>query len=80
MVWCTGSAPDFGRHDLPVLGDDGWCRECRGIAENVPGLNFCGLLFQYAVASSVLPGVGRDAAYVAHNIHYHASARAAIAA
>jgi putative flavoprotein involved in K+ transport len=80
VVWCTGSAPDFGWLDLPVLGDDGWPREHRGVAEDVPGLYFCGLLFQYAVASSVLPGVGRDAAYVAQHIHHHASARAAITA
>jgi putative flavoprotein involved in K+ transport len=68
VVWCTGSAPDFGWIDLPILGQDGWPREYRGVAEEVPGLYFCGLLFQYAVASSVLPGVGRDAAYVAMQI------------
>jgi putative flavoprotein involved in K+ transport len=68
VVWCTGCAPDFGWIDLPILGQDGWPREYRGVAEGVPGLYFCGLLFQYAVASSVLPGVGRDAAYVATQI------------
>ena len=68
VVWCTGSAPDFGWIDLPILGQDGWPRERRGVVEEVPGLYFCGLLFQHAVASSVLPGVGRDAAYVAKQI------------
>jgi len=80
VVWCTGSAPAFGWIDLPVVGDDGWPREYRGVAEDVPGLYFCGLLFQYAVASSVLPGVGRDAAYVAQYITEHTTARAAITA
>ena len=80
VVWCTGSAPAFGWIDLPVLGDDGWPREYRGVAEDVPGLYFCGLLFQYAVASSVLPGVGRDAAYVAQHITEHTAVRAAITA
>jgi len=80
VVWCTGSRPDFGWIDLPVFGDDGWPREYRGVAEDVRGLYFCGLLFQYAVASSVLPGVGRDAAYVAQHITDHTSARGAIAA
>jgi putative flavoprotein involved in K+ transport len=80
VVWCTGSAPAFGWIDLPVVGDDGWPREYRGVAEDVPGLYFCGLLFQYAVASSVLPGVGRDAAYVAQHITEHTRAWAAIAA
>ena len=68
VVWCTGSAPDFGWIDLPILGQDGWPREQRGVVDDVPGLYFCGLLFQHAVASSVLPGVGRDAAYVAKQI------------
>lgn len=80
VVWCTGSAPAFGWIDLPVVGDDGWPREYRGVAEDVPGLYFCGLLFQYAVASSVLPGVGRDAGYVAQYITEHTTARAAITA
>ena len=80
VVWCTGSVPAFGWIDLPIVGDDGWPREYRGVAEDVPGLYFCGLLFQYAVASSVLPGVGRDAAYVAQHITEHTRARAAIAA
>ena len=49
----------------PVTGEDGWPRELRGVAADVPGLYFCGLSFQYAFASMTLPGVGRDAAYVA---------------
>jgi putative flavoprotein involved in K+ transport len=34
----------------------------------VPGLFFCGLAFQYAFSSMVLPGVARDSAYVARRI------------
>ena len=34
----------------------------------MPGLFFCGLSFQYAFSSMVLPGVGRDAAHVASHI------------
>ncbi len=47
--------------------DDGAPRHERGIA-SVPGLYFVGLIFQYAVSSDVLPGVGRDAEYVAKHI------------
>ena len=47
--------------------DDGWPREYRGVTD-IPGLFFCGLAFQYAFGSMVLPGVGRDAAYVASRI------------
>lgn len=65
VVWCTGFAPDYGWIDLPAFDDDGFPREYRGVVGTVPGLYFCGLVLQYAVASSVLPGVGRDAAFVA---------------
>ena len=65
VIWATGFAPRFDWIDLPVVGDDGWPREYRGVASDVEGLFFCGLAFQYAFASMVLPGVGRDAAYVA---------------
>jgi putative flavoprotein involved in K+ transport len=40
----------------------------RGLVSATPGLFFCGLAFQYAFSSMVLPGVGRDAAYVAKQI------------
>ena len=43
-------------------------RELRGVSPDVPGLFFCGLCFQYSFSSMVLPGVGRDAAYVAERI------------
>ena len=38
------------------------------MVEAAPGLYFCGLSFQYAFSSMVLPGVGRDADYVADAI------------
>ena len=54
--------------DLPIFGSDGWPQEMRGAVPTAPGLFFCGLAFQYAFSSMVLPGVGRDAAYVAKQI------------
>ena len=45
---------------------DGWPSELRGVVTDAPGLFFCGLSFQFAFSSMVLPGVGRDAAYVAN--------------
>lgn len=68
VVWCTGFRQDFGWIDLPGFGDDDWPDEYRGVVETVPGLYFCGLSFQYAFSSMLLPGVGRDAAHVAHRI------------
>lgn len=68
VVWATGFRQTFDWIRLPVLGDDGWPREMRGVCPDVPGLFFCGLSFQYAFGSMVLLGVGRDAAYVADRI------------
>jgi len=68
VIWATGFAQHFDWLDLPVIGEDGWPREFRGVSSDVPGLFFCGLAFQYAFASMVLPGVGRDAAHVAQQV------------
>jgi putative flavoprotein involved in K+ transport len=68
VVWCTGFRHVYDWVELPMLGEDGWPAEYRGVVESVPGLFFCGLAFQYAFSSMVLPGVGRDAAYVADKI------------
>ncbi|EWT05232.1 portal protein [Intrasporangium chromatireducens Q5-1] len=68
IVWATGFEQHFDWIDLPVIDEDGWPREYRGVADDVPGLFFCGLSFQYSFSSMVLPGVGRDADYVAGRI------------
>jgi putative flavoprotein involved in K+ transport len=71
VVWATGFEQRFDWLDLPAVGDDGWPREYRGVAQDVPGLYFCGLSFQYSFSSMVLPGVGRDAEYVAAHLDRH---------
>jgi putative flavoprotein involved in K+ transport len=48
--------------------------ELRGVVTAAPGLFFCGLSFQFAFSSMVLPGVGRDAEYVARRIAARAGA------
>jgi putative flavoprotein involved in K+ transport len=68
VVWATGFRQVFDWIKLPVVGEDGWPREMRGVVDEVPGLFFCGLAFQYAFSSMVFPGIGRDAAYLAHRI------------
>jgi putative flavoprotein involved in K+ transport len=68
VVWCTGFKQVFDWIDLPVFGEDGFPQEYRGVVEDVPGLFFCGLAFQYAFSSMVLLGVGRDAEYLARQI------------
>jgi putative flavoprotein involved in K+ transport len=77
VIWATGFQQRFDWIDLPVVGDDGWPREFRGVAKDVPGLYFCGLAFQFAFASMLLPGVGRDAQYVVDHLERHRTARPA---
>ena len=79
VIWCTGFRQVFDWIDLPVLGADGWPREMRGVVEDAPGLFFCGLAFQYAFSSMVLPGVGRDADYIAQMISQRATRSPALA-
>ena len=65
VIWCTGYRNDFGWIDLPAFDDDGEPRQHRGVVESVPGLYFLGLEFLYALFSATLPGLGRDARYLA---------------
>jgi len=63
VVWCTGYAPDFAR-----VGIDGELRHERGVVRDLPGLYVLGLPFQHTLSSSLIGGVGRDAAYIARHI------------
>jgi putative flavoprotein involved in K+ transport len=68
VIWCTGFQSQFSWIHLPIIGDDGWPRQERGVVPTEPGLYFVGLLFMRAIASALIGGVGRDAAYVAEQI------------
>lgn len=68
VIWCTGYRPDFGWIDIPIFDDNGDPLHERGVAERAPGLYFVGLFFQTSLASVLVGGVGRDAAYVAGQI------------
>lgn len=68
IVWCTGFRQDFSWIRLPVVGDDGWPREHRGVVAEAPGLYFMGLAFQSSFGSMLFVGVGRDARYVAKHL------------
>ena len=57
--------------DLPVFDDDGWPLETRGVVASSPGLYFVGLAFQYAFASMLVGGAGRDAEYVVRHLNAH---------
>ena len=68
VVWCTGFRQDFSWIDLPVTDGDGWPLEARGVVPSSPGLYFTGLAFQYAFASMLVGGAGRDAGYVVRHL------------
>ncbi|HEY1418594.1 MAG TPA: NAD(P)-binding domain-containing protein, partial [Myxococcaceae bacterium] len=67
VIWSTGFHPGFSWVHLPVFDERGNPRQKRGVAE-APGLYFVGLTFLYAMSSSMIHGVGRDAKYVAERI------------
>ena len=68
IVWCTGYGPGFSWIDLPAFDDAGGVAHARGIVDEVPGLYFVALKFQYSVLSDTLLAVGRDAGYVVDHL------------
>jgi putative flavoprotein involved in K+ transport len=78
IVWCTGFRHNFSWIDAPVIGEDGWPLETRGVADGASGLYFTGLAFQYAFASTLVAGAGRDAAYIARHIAARAASNSSL--
>ena len=68
VIWCTGFRPNYGWIDLPVIGENGWPMEYRGVVESSPGLYFLGIPFLFSFTSMLVIGAGRDAAYVVKRI------------
>jgi putative flavoprotein involved in K+ transport len=68
VIWCTGYRDDFSWIDPAMLDDGALPAQERGIALGTPGLFFLGQEFMYAAASATLPGVCRDARYLAGKI------------
>lgn len=60
VVWCTGFVPDLSWIKLPGFEPEDPWRHC-GVIPSRPGLYFVGLLFLYAMSSSMIHGVGRQA-------------------
>jgi len=67
VVWATGYECDFGWIDVPVLNAAGEPVHSQGITE-VPGMYFLGLRWLANFKSSLLSGVGKDAARLADHI------------
>jgi len=67
IVWATGFRPDYSWLQVPVLDAGGKPVHTRGVTAH-PGLYFLGLKWLHRVNSSLLGGVGRDAAFLASHI------------
>jgi putative flavoprotein involved in K+ transport len=68
VIWATGFHPDYSWLHLPIFDQQGYPRHWRGVVKDAPGLYFIGLMFQSAITSSLLGGVGADAAYITSQI------------
>jgi putative flavoprotein involved in K+ transport len=68
VIWCTGYHPAFSWMDLDIFDEHGEPRHERGVVGDVPGLYFVGLHFLYAMSSTMIHGVGRDANFIAGRI------------
>ena len=79
VIWCTGFRADFSWIDLPVFDEERMPRQVRGVVPNEPGLYFVGFIFLYALSSTMIHGVGRDAEYVANVIARRTSGATAAA-
>jgi putative flavoprotein involved in K+ transport len=62
VIWCTGYDPGLSWIDLPIFEDSGEPRHKSGLVESEPGLYFVGQHFQHSMSSTMIHGVGRDAA------------------
>ena len=73
VIWCTGYHAGFSWVDLPVFDEHGEPRHDRGVVRGEPGLYFVGLHFLYAMSSTMIHGVSRDADYIAGIVASRAS-------
>lgn len=68
IVWCTGFRPDFSWIELPILAEDGWPSQERGVITSAPGLYVLGTPFLHSFASMLVLGAGDDSAWVVDHI------------
>ena len=64
VIWCTGYHPGFSWIDLPIFDDRHEPEHVGGEVPRAPGLYFVGLHFLYSMSSTMIHGVGRDAARI----------------
>ena len=77
-IWCTGYDNGLSWIDLPIFDEHGEPRHTSGLVESEPGLYFVGQQFQYAMSSTMIHGVGRDAARMVGVITERCAKRAGV--
>lgn len=75
VIWCVGFEHKARWIEEPIEQDNGWPQQTRGVVPSAPGLYFIGLPFLYSLHSSLVLGVGPDAAHLAGQIALHVAAR-----
>lgn len=72
VIWCSGFHPGFDWIDLPIFDEHGEPRHRSGLVVGHLGLYLVGLPFLHSISSSMIPGVGRDAARIVRMIALNA--------
>lgn len=73
IIWCTGFETAFSWLEESATDEKGYPIAKRGISSVMDGLYFVGMMFQYALSSHLIGGVGKDAAFIAKHLHTHSS-------
>jgi len=68
VIWCSGYHPGFSWIDLPIFDADHEPLHEGGVVPSAPGFYFVGLHFLYSMSSTMIHGVGRDAARIAAEV------------
>jgi len=79
VIWCTGYDLGLSWIDLPIFEAGGEPRQTSGLVDGEPGLYFVGQHFQHSVSSTMIHGVGRDAAFIVRAIRERSALRAVAA-
>jgi putative flavoprotein involved in K+ transport len=76
VIWCTGYDLGLSWINLPIFEPNGEPRQASGFVEGEPGLHFVGQHFQHSPSSTMIHGVGRDAALIVRRIGKRRTQRA----
>jgi putative flavoprotein involved in K+ transport len=80
VIWCTGYHPGFSWIEQPIFDAKHELRHVAGLVADAPGLYFVGLNFLYSMSSTMIHGVGRDAARIVEALVRRARVSATLSA